>query len=72
MVTKYYSVGMYGERRISYADLVWRNGRKEPLGKPGSGLEVTIKFDRQEVAWGLRTPLICLRTGTGGGLFLLW
>ena len=45
---------MYGERRVSYAVLVSRTDRKEQLGKPGNRVEVTIKFDRQEVAWGVK------------------
>jgi hypothetical protein len=32
-------------------------------------LENNIKMDLMEIGWGVRTELIWLRIGTGGGLF---
>jgi len=55
----------YGERKGVYKVLVRKPERKKPLGRSRHRWEDNITMDIQYV--GLRTGLIWLRAGTGGG-----
>jgi hypothetical protein len=57
-----------GDRRDAYRAVVWKPGRKRPLGRPRNIWEDNIKHDLQEMVWGAWTGLIWFRIGAGGGL----
>jgi hypothetical protein len=59
-----------GERQGAYRVLVGKPEGKRRHGRPRHRWEVNIKMDIQEVGLegGVRTGLICLSIGTGGGL----
>jgi hypothetical protein len=58
-------VARMGERRSVYRVLVEKPEGKRPLGRPRRRWEDNIKIDLLKV--GVRTGLIWLRIGTGGG-----
>ena len=53
-------------RRNAHSYLVARPECNRPLGRPRPRWEDNIKMDLQKVVWG--TGLMCLRTGTVGGV----
>jgi len=56
---------MYGDWRVAQRALVRKPEGKNSLGRPRRKWKDNIKTDLQEVGWGARNGLICLRTGTG-------
>jgi hypothetical protein len=57
----------YWDRRGEYRVLVEKPEGKRPLGRPRHGWRDNIKMDLQEVGCGVRTGLMWLKIGTGGG-----
>ena len=57
-----------GERIGAYKVLVVKPEGKRALGRLRSRGKDNIKMDLREVGWEVRTGLMRLRIGTGGGL----
>jgi hypothetical protein len=55
--------------RGAYRVLVGNPEEKRPIGRPRPKWEDNIKMELEEVGWGARTALLCVRIGTGRGLF---
>jgi hypothetical protein len=50
-----------GEKRIVYRALVGKPEEKRPLGRPRRRWEYNIKFDLQELEWGVWSKSSLLR-----------
>jgi hypothetical protein len=61
----------YGGQEMCIQCLLRRPEGKKPLQRLSLRWEHSIKMDLQEVGWGgeVWTGLICVRIGTGGGLW---
>jgi hypothetical protein len=60
-----------GERRGAYRALVGKPEGRRPLGRPRHRWEDNIKRIFERLGVGVRTGLIWLRIGTGGGLLCI-
>jgi hypothetical protein len=58
--------------RGAYWVLVGKPEGMRPPGKPRYRWEDNIKMNLKAVGWRAWTGLMWLRTGTGGGLLLIW